>query len=626
MKECLSALCHAQPYQSFITGCRNIQVDMPEDTEGGSNVTRRRALQVLGTASSAGLAGCNILGGGDTGDENHGERVPEITLEYWSDLGGTTKIAEDVTPIIKDNMNNALGVPVNLKPTELTTSLNGLYNDSRQTNMVFWYSVSSTDLLDPHQMTRRFAVDWAGNNNKANPPNYANCEHTHPAIGQSKASSQERRRELVNEAQSIMSNDAMSIELVPYIEYGATRSDKVDAQRVGNLGVSELNTRFLIATNPKEGDRLIVATNPQTVETTNYFTMTSFPALAVWSHLINTTLVEFDENLDMQNMLAKTIETTREGRRVTVEIQDATFHNGDPITAEDMKFTFEFIANNPFPHPSDPGYNSVETVDDKTVEFNLEEPFPPLIPRDFQMFGITHKKSWVEQGGTENSQSFQMDPIVGSGPYKVDSFQSGQSLNLEPHDGHPVYSPSKKISFQVFRDAQSAFTAFQDGEVHVAPGISPGNAHKVEEEMSDVATVETLDGWTPFTLFPQHSFGPQQFKEFRDAMGKSLDRRKINQVGFYGDSEPELYSTPLVKNHPFRPPDDQLHKFTDNEEGDPEAAKQALRDAGWSWDSNGRLRYPEDTDPSPRWPKDSTPQPDDFPCIDSDGNYVSESQ
>jgi peptide/nickel transport system substrate-binding protein len=57
-------------------------------------------------------------------------------------------------------------------------------------------------------------------------------------------------------------------------------------------------------------------------------------------------------------------------------------------------------------------------------------------------------------------------------------------------------------------------------------------------------------------------------------------------------------------------------------EGNPDAAQQALIDAGWGWDDQGRLHYPADKDTSPRWPEGETPDPAEFPCVSEDNNYV----
>jgi peptide/nickel transport system substrate-binding protein len=113
-----------------------------------------------------------------------------------------------------------------------------------------------------------------------------------------------------------------------------------------------------------------------------------------------------------------------------------------------------------------------------------------------------------------------------------------------------------------------------------------------------------------------------KFREMRNAIGTAINRDRANQLGYRGQSEPALFSTPLMENHPFRPPEDMLTQFTDDPTGDSEAARQALLEAGWGWDSDGNLRYPADADLSDRWPEDSVPQPEDFPCIDEAGNYV----
>lgn len=83
-----------------------------------------------------------------------------------------------------------------------------------------------------------------------------------------------------------------------------------------------------------------------------------------------------------------------------------------------------------------------------------------------------------------------------------------------------------------------------------------------------------------------------------------------------GEAEPDTYSSFWAKGHPWRAPDDMLHQFTDQPSGDPDAAKQVLRDAGWAWDDNGNLHYPPDADLEPLWSQGEAPTAEDFPCLE----------
>jgi peptide/nickel transport system substrate-binding protein len=110
---------------------------------------------------------------------------------------------------------------------------------------------------------------------------------------------------------------------------------------------------------------------------------------------------------------------------------------------------------------------------------------------------------------------------------------------------------------------------------------------------------------------------PGKFRAFRDALGTALNRRRANQVAFGNNSEEQYYATNLASNHPYFPGEDNLEPFTEKPEGDKEAARQKLSEAGWGWDDNGRLHYPPDADLTPHWPKGKTPAAGGFPCVEA---------
>jgi peptide/nickel transport system substrate-binding protein len=91
--------------------------------------------------------------------------------------------------------------------------------------------------------------------------------------------------------------------------------------------------------------------------------------------------MEYDENFELHYYKASSLETAREGKQITVEIEDATFHNGDPVTAEDVEYTFQWNHKNGSVVPDhtvipyENGVNGIKIVDDKTIQFNLQEAY-----------------------------------------------------------------------------------------------------------------------------------------------------------------------------------------------------------------------------------------------------------
>ena len=586
------------------------------------SIERRKVMQVLGGASAVALTGC--LGDDDDEPDNLGEEVPTVVIEYWSP-SSRASVVEDSLPTVESNLQDRLGLDVQIEPVEVATQITNTHDDRRTHDIGFWFHNPDSDRLDPQEMTRRYAGDWAGSNDLPNPINYANCDHTRAAIQQEFATTEDERRELVTEAHSIMSEDLGTIPITRIIDFAVARADKVSLNRAGEMGISQLNPYVYIASDMADGEDLVSNVTSATVETTNFAALDAVFSLAVWNHLVHTPLVAYDENFELTNILAEDYTVEDGGEVVTIEIKDAEFHNGDAITAEDVQFTFEQLSEHPgvYPKADIPDFSSIDIINDRTVQFNFEQPSTPFLTATLPGWGIFHKESWIEAGAQEDPEGVQFDPVVGSGPFQVEDIDPGQSLLLTPHDGHPDFSPDHRVIFEQYADESAEIEAFLQGNLTFMHNISPGANERINDEMEseNLATTQ-YDGFIPYMLYPQCSSAPSKFKEFREAIGMVINRAEINEIALYGESEPITVSCPILDNHPFYPGDENLNNMTDDLQGDEEGAREVLREAGWGWDEDGNLHYPTDADLDPLWPEGEMPDVEyGFECIEN-GEFV----
>lgn len=587
-----------------------------------SGIQRRRFLQGAALAGGIGLAGCAEDDPADDPDQELGERVPTLDIEYWSNLGLVSSSMEGSLPIIEENFED-LGIDLNIVPTEFATQAANAATDSRTYEIGFWYHTSVPDRSDPQEMTRRYSVDWAGADGNSNPSQYANCDYSVLAVGQQSAPTEEDRREMVNEAHSIMSEDMAHIPLFPTLGYGLIYEDQIEVEGVSDArGLGTANTPSMVQSRPiGDADAIITNVVVNVVEQTNFILSGDSSTHNIWSHLPFSTLTEYDENYDLVNMLAEDYEVEDDGATITAELRDAEFHNGDPVTSEDVQFTFQHMWENPevYPHVQNPPGDefTIELIDDRTVSFQFEQPYLPLITQSWPRWGIVHKDSWIEAGVEDDPEGVTLDPIIGSGPFQVSHFEYGEGMILEPFDGHPVHQPDPdtQIILEVYRDVTAAYNSFETGDLNWVSGISADDSRRADEDIDGIQ-IQTSLGFNPYILYPQFPVAPTKFREFRNAMGTALDRERMNQLVFHGDNEIDLFSGVLQETHPWRPPEDMLTQFTDNPNGDIEAAREVLADAGWGWDGDGNLHYPPDADLDPLWPDGETPSPDDFPCLE----------
>lgn len=578
-----------------------------------NGVDRRRLLQLLGAGTVGGLAGCMS---DDT--EGLGERVSNVVVEYWSNFGGTTQIWEDMLPNIKEDVEETLGITLEVVPVELQTQLTNVWQDKRTCHFVGHTLADTPDRIDPFEPLDWFKIENAGANGRSNSMNYASCEFSRHHHLATTASDEDERRDHVIQAQEVMAEDCMPISLLPTLNLGAYRPDTVELRAAGSGGLRRTNPNVFIKSVSTSGDQIVAGVPSGMMSSQNFLATDGRDQEGVWNQQIHSPLIQYDENFNIVNVLAEGYEVVS-GDEFVVDIRnDATFHNGDPVTAEDVKFTFEQLARGAeagvYARATIPPYEEIEAVDDGTVAFRFTEPYLPFIATTMARWGILHKDTFVEAGADENPGDFSWDELVGSGPFRLMNFAQATHMETEPFDDHPVFSPEQGIFWQSYQSEETMVQALQNNEVQMVPELSPGSANRIDEEVEDVEA-HFAEGAQLRQILPQHPHVPTKFVEFRRAIAASIDRRTIAQVAFQGNVEPELYATMFPETHPSRAPEDRLYRMADPE-GSPDRARQILEDAGWGWDGDDNLHYPEDADLTPLWPAEETPDPDDFPCLE----------
>ena len=143
----------------------------------------------------------------------------------------------------------------------------------------------------------------------------------------------------------------------------------------------------------------------------------------------------------------------------------AKFHNGDAVTAEDVKFSFERYRGTSYTVLKD-RMAAVETPDAQRVRFKLKQPW-----FDFLTFyasatgaGWIVPKKYVEKVGEDG---YKKAP-VGAGPYKFVSFTPGVELTLEAFDQYWRKTPSvKRLVFRAIPDESTRLAALKRGDVDI---------------------------------------------------------------------------------------------------------------------------------------------------------------
>lgn len=200
------------------------------------------------------------------------------------------------------------------------------------------------------------------------------------------------------------------------------------------------------------------------------------------------TLVVRDRDNSIHPSLAKSWQISEDGLEITFELREGvTFHDGTPVNAEAVRFTFERFKEVGSRSPIYGGIMQIagiEVVDDQTVKFTFDEPtanFWSTISMPYAAIISPDSARKVEEAGEGH--------LVGSGPFILESWQTGQSITLKRNPdytwGPPVVENQgapylDELVFKVIPDATTQLATLEAGEVDVLFINQPSHRTKLE--------------------------------------------------------------------------------------------------------------------------------------------------
>src|SRR2546428_312164 len=251
----------------------------------------------------------------------------------------------------------------------------------------------------------------------------------------------------------------------------------------------------------------------------------------------------------------------------------ARFHNGEPVTAADVKFSFERYKGSGAKILKE-RVREVQVVDPGRVRFQLKEPWP-----DFMAFyGTTATgaawivpKAYVEKVGDDG---FKKAPI-GAGPYRFVSFNPGIELVLEAFEGFWRKVPHvKRLVLRSLPEETTRAAALKNGEVDIAYLLTGPVAEDIQRTPGlklvsraispAVFWLDLPDQWDPKS--PWHD------QRVRQAASHAIDRHALNQAETLGFSKPTGSLIPRAL---------EFSRFFEPDPFDPAKAKRLLAEAGY---------------------------------------------
>lgn len=248
----------------------------------------------------------------------------------------------------------------------------------------------------------------------------------------------------------------------------------------------------------------------------------------------------------------------------------AKFHNGDPVTADDVKFSFERYRGTSAQMMKD-RVAKVEAPDDRTVRFVLKAPWP-----DFMTFysaatgaGWIVPRKYVEKVGEDG---FKKAPI-GAGPYRFVSFTPGVSLVLEAFDDYWRKKPTvKRLVLKVIPEEATRLAALKRSEVDIAYSIRGELAEELRSTPG--LTLKSVVLQAPFWIYFADQWdakSPWHDQRVREAVRLAIDSKAISDALTLGFSPITNSMIPNGFEFFWQPPPGAYN---------PERAKKLLAEAG----------------------------------------------
>lgn len=240
--------------------------------------------------------------------------------------------------------------------------------------------------------------------------------------------------------------------------------------------------------------------------------------------------VRYDQDFEPIPYLAKSWDLSGDDRTMTLHlVEDAVFHDGEPITSEDVKFSLNVVKQeHPFGRSLYGPVESVDTPDEHTVVIHLSRPHPALMIAMSPPFLPVLPKHVYGTDDTVSDHPQNSTDVVGSGPYRLADHRQGQRITLEKFDDFFVASTETPdtVIIETLPDENTMTLALETGEIHMMIIAEPTLVERLRHT-EGVTVAET--GY--------EALGPINWLEFNNKNEFLKDQRVRQAIAYAIDTD-----------------------------------------------------------------------------------------
>lgn len=536
------------------------------------NQERRNFLKSAATGSLLGIA--SLAGCAGSGQEAQGEEVPPFV--YLNNTPSYNPPRNDAINLISDRMNEA-GFNVSTEVFEWGTLYEKVL-DEHDFDLATWRAGMGSD--PGPRLMERFHSE---NTDSGNYMGYEN-ENLDPLLEeQMELTDEDERVEVIHEIQEIIADDCPYNPIVQYPFLMAYNNNQVSGwvhhpdtyNRYFNMITIEVNNEEneLIGTWPESiGDISPVGIN-QAKTTYNV-------------DVLFDKLVRLDENRSPDPELGLATDWNRPNK-ATIEytIRDHVWHDGEDLTAEDVAFTINYMKERQVSRflSQMEMVESAEALDEQTarVAFKEDEAPGPVHSLFSIHFPIIPKHIWED---VEDPENRRVDEPVGSGPLKVEYWDRGTELSLEKNEDHFQGVNFDRRIWRIIPSSSTVWELLREGDINYVPLTSLGRSlnENIREDMISLARGPGTGTWHLSINCRRNGLDR---KTIRKAMVNTIPKTQISEQLLYGLAD---RGTHIISNAYGKYSNPDIPTY---EEG-LEPARARLEEAGYTWDEDGNLHYP----------------------------------
>jgi len=318
-------------------------------------------------------------------------------------------------------------------------------------------------------------------------------------------------------------------------------------------------------------------------------------ASIVQSYVMESLLMRDPDTLEWVGLIARSWKVSDDGLKLIFKLRkDVVFSDGQPLTSDDVVFTFDFIMNETIAAPRARAYfekmKSVTAPDAYTVAFEFKEPYfnALSLAGGMSIMARHFYEPYLKEPETFNQSK---GLLLGSGPYRLQDpkgwtpDQGMVELERSPRYWGPILPAFDRLLWKVIENDSARLTTFRNGEIDIY-GARPREYKTLLDDPELSARTQNVEYMSPTAGYSYIGWNqgsvdkPSRFadKRVRQAMTYLTDRERIIDEIMLGYGE--------VAISPFNPRSHQHNKGLGARDYNPKKAKALLKEVGYE-DRNG---------------------------------------